>query len=92
MNIQPKSVVSIEYTLKNDAGEVLDKSEGQGPLVYMHGVGNLVPGGVDNRAALLHRRRRPVLVVEPDAALLVELDEERVHGRYEQPHADSNLI
>jgi len=44
VNIQPKSVVSIEYTLKNDAGEVLDKSEGQGPLVYMHGVGNLVPG------------------------------------------------
>ena len=44
MNIQAKSVVSIEYTLKNDAGEVLDKSEGRGPLVYMHGVGNLVPG------------------------------------------------
>jgi FKBP-type peptidyl-prolyl cis-trans isomerase SlyD len=37
-------VVSIEYTLKNDAGEVLDKSEGHGPLVYIQGVGNLVPG------------------------------------------------
>jgi FKBP-type peptidyl-prolyl cis-trans isomerase SlyD len=44
VQIQPKSVVSIEYTLKNDQGEVLDKSEGRGPLVYMHGMGNLVPG------------------------------------------------
>ncbi|HXU80876.1 MAG TPA: peptidylprolyl isomerase [Polyangia bacterium] len=44
MQIQKHSVVSIEYTLKDDAGEVLDKSEGHGPLVYLHGVGNLVPG------------------------------------------------
>src|SRR5438045_5643226 len=44
VQIQQKSVVSIEYTLKDDAGEVLDKSEGRGPLVYLHGVGNLVPG------------------------------------------------
>jgi FKBP-type peptidyl-prolyl cis-trans isomerase SlyD len=44
VQIQAKSVVSIEYTLKNDQGVVLDKSEGQGPLVYMHGMGNLVPG------------------------------------------------
>ena len=44
MQIQQRAVVSIEYTLKNDEGEVLDKSEGRGPLVYMHGLGNLVPG------------------------------------------------
>jgi FKBP-type peptidyl-prolyl cis-trans isomerase SlyD len=44
VQIQQRSVVSIEYTLKNDQGEVLDKSEGREPLVYMHGVGNLVPG------------------------------------------------
>jgi FKBP-type peptidyl-prolyl cis-trans isomerase SlyD len=44
VQIQAKSVVTIEYTLKNDAGEVLDQSEGRGPLVYLHGVGNLVPG------------------------------------------------
>jgi len=44
VNIQARSVVSIEYTLKNDQGEVLDKSEGHGPLVYLHGMGNLVPG------------------------------------------------
>jgi FKBP-type peptidyl-prolyl cis-trans isomerase SlyD len=37
-------MVTLEYTLKDDAGEVLDKSEGRGPLTYLHGAGNLVPG------------------------------------------------
>lgn len=36
-------VVSIEYTLKNDEGEVLDASEGS-PLFYLHGAHNIVPG------------------------------------------------
>jgi len=44
VQIQAKSVVTLEYTLKDDAGEVLDKSEGRGPLTYLHGAGNLVPG------------------------------------------------
>jgi FKBP-type peptidyl-prolyl cis-trans isomerase SlyD len=44
VQIQEKRVISIEYTLKNDQGEVLDQSEGRGPLVYIHGIGNLVPG------------------------------------------------
>ena len=44
MTIGPKTVVSIEYTLKNDAGEELDSSTGRDPLTYLHGAGNLVPG------------------------------------------------
>ena len=44
MLIGPKTVVSIDYTLKSDAGDVLDTSEGREPLVYLHGAGNLVPG------------------------------------------------
>ncbi len=32
------------YTLKNDAGEVLDSSAGGMPLAYLHGHGNIVPG------------------------------------------------
>ena len=42
--IGDNSVVSIHYTLKNDAGEVLDSSQGKGPLIYLHGANNLVPG------------------------------------------------
>ncbi|HEX2661084.1 MAG TPA: peptidylprolyl isomerase [Polyangia bacterium] len=38
--------VTIGYTLKDDAGKVIDTSEGEGrqPLTYLHGVGALVPG------------------------------------------------
>jgi FKBP-type peptidyl-prolyl cis-trans isomerase SlyD len=44
MNIADKSVASIHYTLKNDDGEVLDSSEGQAPLDYIQGLGNIIPG------------------------------------------------
>lgn len=36
-------VVSIDYTLHVD-GELLDSSEGQGPLQFLAGYGNIVPG------------------------------------------------
>ena len=44
MQISPNKVVSIHYTLKNDAGDVLDSSAGREPLAYLHGAGNIVPG------------------------------------------------
>lgn len=44
MKISKDLVASIHYTLKNDAGELLDSSEGQAPLEYLHGAHNLVPG------------------------------------------------
>jgi len=44
MQIAAQKVVSISYTLKDDAGETVDTSVGGEPLVYIHGVGNLVPG------------------------------------------------
>jgi FKBP-type peptidyl-prolyl cis-trans isomerase SlyD len=37
-------VVSIHYKLTNDAGEVIDSSEGRDPLKYLQGHGNIVPG------------------------------------------------
>lgn len=44
MIIAKDSVVSLEYTLRSDSGETLDTSEGQGPLVYLQGYENIVPG------------------------------------------------
>lgn len=44
MQIAERTVASFHYTLTNDAGEVLDSSEGGQPLTYLHGVGNIVPG------------------------------------------------
>ncbi|UCF31080.1 MAG: peptidylprolyl isomerase [bacterium] len=37
-------VVSIEYTLRDDQGEVIDTSEGREPLDYIHGAGNIIQG------------------------------------------------
>lgn len=44
MQITKNKAVAIEYTLTNDAGEVLDSSDGQDPLSYLHGIGNLISG------------------------------------------------
>ena len=44
MQITEGKVVHIHYTLKDDAGEVLDSSAGQEPLAYLHGAGNIIPG------------------------------------------------
>lgn len=37
-------IVSLHYTLKDDDGEVIDKSPDDEPLVYLHGGENIVPG------------------------------------------------
>ena len=37
-------VVNLAYSLKNDAGEVLDQADLQDPFVYLHGGGQIVPG------------------------------------------------
>ncbi len=44
MSIQKDSVVTLHYTLKDDAGELIDSSSGGDPLAYLHGHGNLVTG------------------------------------------------
>ncbi len=44
MKIERNRVVAIQYTLKDDAGRVIDTSEGRDPLQYLHGNNNLIPG------------------------------------------------
>ena len=45
MNTVAKNkVVRIHYTLKDESGEVLDRSEENDPLAYIQGTGNLVRG------------------------------------------------
>jgi FKBP-type peptidyl-prolyl cis-trans isomerase SlyD len=44
MIIAQDSVVTIHYTLKDEAGEVIDSSVSAEPLAYLQGHGNLVPG------------------------------------------------
>lgn len=44
MKIEKNRVVGIHYTLKDDAGNIIDSSDGREPLNYLHGRGNLIPG------------------------------------------------
>jgi FKBP-type peptidyl-prolyl cis-trans isomerase SlyD len=44
MQITTNRVAHIHYTLKDDAGSVIDSSAGGEPLAYLHGAGNIVPG------------------------------------------------
>ena len=44
MNVAKDKVVSIDYTLTGDQGQVLDSSNGRQPLAYLHGGGNIIPG------------------------------------------------
>jgi FKBP-type peptidyl-prolyl cis-trans isomerase SlyD len=44
MEIAERRVARFNYTLTNDAGEVLDSSQGREPLTYLHGTGNIVSG------------------------------------------------
>ena len=45
MQISENAVVSIHYTLTNNAGQTIDSSVERGePLAYLHGAGNIIPG------------------------------------------------
>jgi FKBP-type peptidyl-prolyl cis-trans isomerase SlyD len=44
MKVAENVVVVIDYTLKDNDGSVIDSSEGAGPLAYLHGAGNIIPG------------------------------------------------
>ncbi|TDK33071.1 FKBP-type peptidyl-prolyl cis-trans isomerase [Luteimonas terrae] len=44
MEIAAARVATFHYTLTDDAGAVIDSSQGGTPLPYLHGAGNIVPG------------------------------------------------
>ncbi len=44
MTIQKNKVVAIDYKLTDRDGNLIDSSEGNGALHYIHGIGNLIPG------------------------------------------------
>jgi len=64
--ITQHAVVSLDYTLTNDSGEILDKSE-NGQFVYLHGASNIIPGleqALENRAV----NDKFDVVIEPEDA------------------------
>lgn len=44
MKIANECVVNIEYTLRDDTGEIIDSSDVMGALEYVQGHGMIIPG------------------------------------------------
>ena len=42
--VRPNMVVGLEYTLRLDDGDVIDTSSGRGPLQFLQGHGQIIPG------------------------------------------------
>jgi FKBP-type peptidyl-prolyl cis-trans isomerase SlyD len=69
MQIEPGKIVTLDFTITNTNGRVLDTSKGAEPLVFMHGTGVLVRGLED---ALLGK--------SPGDFLHITLPPERAYG------------
>lgn len=44
MQVAANKVISIDYTLRNDNGDILDQSAPEAPLLYLHANNNLITG------------------------------------------------
>ncbi|MBV7297520.1 FKBP-type peptidyl-prolyl cis-trans isomerase [Enterovibrio paralichthyis] len=65
--IEENKVVRIDYTVKDQEGQLIDSSEGKEPLAYLHGAGNIIPG---LESALAGRAEGEAfeVVIQPDDA------------------------
>src|SRR5215472_13683071 len=80
--IQANTFVKLDYTLKDDDGDVLDASEVDGgePIEYVHGYGMLVPGLEAALAGMNEGDEKDVIVPaeagygEYDDELVLEID------------------
>ena len=68
MRVEPKTVVGIEFTMKNDDGTILESSEGKGPLEYLHGVGMPLPPGLIQAIEGMAVDEAKSVVLTPDLA------------------------
>lgn len=62
MRVAHETVVSIDYTLKDEKGNVLDTSQGTGPMEYLHGAKNIIPGLEQGIAGLVAGDAKSVVV------------------------------
>ncbi len=74
MKIEQNKVASIDYTLTNDNGEVLDSSSGREPLAYLHGNGGLIPG-LEKELEGKVKGDKLVAIIAPDQAYGVRTEE-----------------
>jgi FKBP-type peptidyl-prolyl cis-trans isomerase SlyD len=63
MKIQSDTFVSIDYTLKLDSGDVIDKSEAGEPMEFVFGRGQIIPG-LERRLGGMEQGEQASVVVE----------------------------
>src|ERR687890_2174901 len=68
VNLQPTGsvhqgvLVSIEYTLTDETGKVIESNVGKEPLTYIHGAGQIVPGLEKELAGMTVGERKKIQV------------------------------
>ena len=65
--IEKGSTVQLEYTLKDDAGAVLDSNKGQSPFTYTQGEAQLMPG-LEKQLVGMHVGEEKKVVLPPEEA------------------------
>jgi FKBP-type peptidyl-prolyl cis-trans isomerase SlyD len=76
MRIEANKVVTIDYTLTDDTGHLIDQSEG-GEFAYLHGAHNIIAGLED--ALTGHAPGDELTVAIPPARAYGERDESKTH-------------
>ena len=83
MKIAVNTIAAIDYTLTDAQGKVLDSSNGQAPLEYLHGAQNIIPGLEHALTGLTTGEERKITVApadgygERDSKLLVTVSRQR---------------
>ncbi len=82
-----KRVISFHYTLTNTAGEKLDSSQGDHPLTFMEGVGQIIPGLETHLRSMKPGDKRKVLVKAAEAygtrddSLVLEVERKKLPNK-----------
>lgn len=74
MQIRKHSVVTINYTVKDDEGTLVDSTEDAGPLVYLHGANNIIVG-LENELDGKSVGNKFSVTIEPEDAYGEHLEE-----------------
>ena len=74
MKVSKDKVVLMHYTLKNDKGEVVDSSDGQEPLAFLQGHGNIIPG-LENALEGCKLGDKKEVSVEPEEGYGLRMDD-----------------
>lgn len=67
MQVGPGTIVTVDYTLRLDSGEVVDSSEGQEPMVFQFGQGQIIPGLERNLAGMQRGDTKDIRVPPEEA-------------------------